>query len=123
MRALELPLGSYVVFGSAPMLAHGLVAEVGDIDLLAVGAAWERAIRLGEVQPAPHGDFVVKVSADLEIFSAWMGQDVEAILHRAEIVDGLPLANLTDVVAYKQLLGRPKDQAHIRLIEVYLQGR
>ncbi len=105
------------------MLAHGLIQKVGDIDLLAVGAAWEKVTTLAPAKPAPHGDFVVALRPDLEVFSSWMGQDAEAILRRAERVDGLPLAHLQDVVAYKRLLGRPKDHAHIALIEAYLSER
>lgn len=105
------------------MLAHGLIDRVGDIDLLAVGAAWARATQLAPPEPAPHGDFVVKLSDTLEVFSSWMGQDVDAVLSRAEFVDGLPLAHLSDVAAYKCLLGRPKDALHIKLIEAYLRGK
>jgi hypothetical protein len=120
VRALGFPEETYVIFGSAPMLARGLIDKVGDVDLLAVGAAWDKATQLAPPQAAPHGDLVVKVRPDLEVFSSWMGQDVAAILSRAELVDGLPLAHLSDVIAYKQLLGRPKDRAHIALIETYL---
>lgn len=102
------------------MLAHGLIDTVGDIDLLAAGAAWERAARLAEPEAAPHGDWVVHVTPDLDIYSGWLGQDVAAILSRAEVIDGLPVAHLSDVAAYKRLLDRPKDKDHVRLLEVFL---
>lgn len=116
MRALGLPAEDYAVFGSAPLLAHGLISEVGDIDLLATGAAWRRAQTLGAPVTARRGDRVVRLGPDLEIFYGWLGLDAEAIIRRAELMDGLPVAHLSDVAAYKRLLDRPKDRLHLHLI-------
>lgn len=119
VRALELPVGDYAVFGSAPLLARGLVAEVGDIDLLATRSAWQRACLLGTPETAPGGDQVVRLGSDIDIFDGWLGLDVDAIISRAETVDGLPIAHLCDVALYKRLLDRPKDRAHLELLEAF----
>lgn len=123
MRALGLPLDAYAVFGSAPLLAHGLVAEVGDMDILAVGSAWQIARELASPTRASGGDWVVRVGPDLEIYSGWLGLDVNAIICRAELTDGLPVARLEDVAAYKRLLNRPKDRLHLSLIAAHLARR
>ena len=37
----------FVIFGSAPLLAHGLRQHVRDLDVVARGTAWRRASRHG----------------------------------------------------------------------------
>ncbi len=119
MRALGLPAEDYAIFGSAPLLAHGLIAEVGDIDIVATRSAWQLAQKLGSPAPAPGGDRVVHLAPDIDIYDGWLGLDAEAIIRRAELLDGLPVAHLSDVAAYKRLLDRPKDRLHLKLIEAH----
>lgn len=99
------------------MLAHRLIAEVGDIDILAAGSAWQVAQELATPVRALGGDRVVHVAPDLDIYDGWLGMDVGAIIRRAELIDGLPVAHLGDVAAYKRLLNRPKDRLHLKLLE------
>ena len=121
MSALALPAQDYVVFGSGPLLAHGLVTHVGDIDILARGAAWTRVTTLGLVEKAPDGDHVVGLANGVDIFDGWLGMDADAIIDRAVRLDGLPYADLRDVLVFKQKLGRPKDEEHIRRLEGYFR--
>ena len=123
VRALELIAGDYAVFGSAPLLAYGLIAEVGDIDILATRSAWRSACARRAPVTAPGGDRVIHLTGDIDIFSGWLGLDVDAIISRAETVDGLPVAQLSDVAAYKRLLDRPKDRAHLELLEAFMTAR
>lgn len=116
---LELPAGDYVIFGSAPLLARGIIAEVGDIDLLATRSAWQRACLLGTPETAPGGDRIICIDSGIDIFGGWLGLDVDAVIGRAETIDGLPIAHLSDVAAYKHLLDRPKDRAHLELLEAF----
>ena len=102
------------------MLAHGLVAEIGDLDLVATGAAWQKAQKLASPKTAPGGDLTVQLTPELAVFDGWLGLDVDAVISRAEVWDGLPLAKLEDVAAYKRRLNRPKDRTHLQLLEPYL---
>ena len=120
VRALELPLGEYVIFGSAPLLAHGLVTTIGDVDILATGSAWQRVQKLGVPKIAPGGDAIIQLSPELAVFDGWLGLDAAGIIRRAEVLGGLPVAQLRDVAAYKRLLSRPKDKAHLALLGPYL---
>ena len=123
VSALGLPAGDYAVFGSGPLLAHGLVQNVNDVDVLARGAAWEAARGLGEVVDGEMGDPVVRLGGgEVEIFGGWLGMDADWIIDGAETVWGLPFARLGDVLAFKRLLRRPKDRGHARLIRGYLGG-
>ncbi len=119
VRGLRLPVGEYAVFGSGPMLAHGLVEKAGDTDILARGAAWEKAKGLGKVEMGRHDPFV-RLGGNVEIFGGWVGMDVDVIIGRAVLVEGVQFARLEDVLAFKRLLRRTKDIEHIRLIEKHL---
>ena len=122
LRAVGLPEGDYAVFGSGPLAARGLIREIGDLDVVARGAAWERAKALGPSSFAPGGDPVVRLGGgDIEVFGGWLGWDVDALIDRAEVVGELSFARLEDVLAFKLSYGRPKDLAHARLIEEHLR--
>ena len=123
LRALDLPTADYAIFGSDPLAVRGLIEEVHDLDVVARGTAWQQAKGLGEVRIAPEGDPVVWLEGGaIEVFCGWLGWDIDMLIDNAEIIDGLPFARLEDVLAFKLSLGRPKDVAHTRLIEVHLRG-
>jgi hypothetical protein len=119
--ALELPADDYVLFGSLPLLLHGLIDSVNDIDILARGKAWQHAQTLSQAELAPMGEWRVTL-ADIEIYNAWLGMDVDAIIARAKVIEDLPYADLRDVLEFKQKLNRPKDVEHIKRIQAYLQS-
>ena len=119
VRALELPGAGWAVFGSGPMLAHGLIPDVGDLDLVATGAAWARALELGPAETGPGGDRVVRLGR-IELFDGWMGLELGALLERAELLYGLRWASLRDVLEFKERLERPKDAEHLRLLRAHL---
>lgn len=122
VRALELPPRDYAIFGSGPLVARGLIELKNDVDIVARGPAWKKAEALGPVAVGHHGDAVVRLhDGKVEIFAGWMGTDIDGIIDRAELIEGLPFASLGDVLAFKRALGRPKDLEHIRLIEEYLR--
>ncbi|CAA9575709.1 MAG: hypothetical protein AVDCRST_MAG86-2155 [uncultured Truepera sp.] len=63
---------------------------------------------------------MVHIAPNLDIFDGWLGLDADAIICRAERIDGLPIAHLSDVAAYRRLLNRPKDRLHHERLEPYL---
>ena len=123
LRALRLPASEYAIFGSGPLVAHGLLGEVRDIDLVARGAAWRRAAELGLTQLGTEGDPVVRLEdGRIEVFGGWMGWDIGALIDGAQRIDGLPFARLEDVLAWKRAYARPSDLEHARLIGRHLRG-
>lgn len=122
LERLELPSGDYALHGSGPLLAHGLVEEVNDLDLIARGAAWARARELAPVSTGGWDD-VVRPFPGVEIFNGWMGDDAGSLIDTAGVVGGLPCVSLDTVLAFKRKMNRPKDRAHIRLIEEFLARR
>ncbi|MEU5949630.1 hypothetical protein ABZ793_29300 [Micromonospora sp. NPDC047465] len=117
LRALDLPTSEYVVFGSGPLLAHGLRTQLGDLDIVARGAAWHRlaAMKAPEVAPSGHGQMV---RLQIEAADQWLpGFDTGHLIATAEHHAGIPFAPLTEVIRSKRLTGRPKDHRDIALID------
>lgn len=54
----------------------------------------------------------------IEFSQGWISDDWDAddLIDGAEIIQGLPFARLSDVLAYKQALSRPKDLRDITLL-------
>jgi hypothetical protein len=123
VRALGLPAGNFVLFGSAPLLVRGIVPPTGDVDVLARGPAWEAARALGPTVRLPHYgvDVVRLLDGRIEIGTVWgIGNvDVDDLIDSAEDIDGLPFAGLAHVRAYKELAGRPKNRKHLRLLDAW----
>lgn len=119
LRALALPAGHYAVHASGVLLAHGLIDEANDLDVVARGPAWERACALG-VDRRGRTDRVVAAAPGIEIFDGWMGEDLDALLAASRWVGGLPCVPLEAVLAFKVRMGRPKDAPHIALLRAHL---
>lgn len=125
LRKLGLPPDDFAVFGSGPMMAHGL-KEASDLDIIARGLAWDLAWTLGDQQRAGDGGpKAVFADGKIEVFKTWTpGEwDVNELIDGAEVVDGLRFVTLENVLRWKRLTGRPKDAEHIKLIENYLAER
>lgn len=126
LLSLDLPLGEYVVSGSGPLLAHGLREDLGDLDLVARGKAWERARGYAEPVPAPSGcgRMVSLFGGTLEVFDRWLpgAPEPDELIAEAEWVDGIPFCALGLVLLWKEKLDRPKDRADAELIREFLSA-
>lgn len=127
LAELNLPWGDWVILGSGPLWAQGLIPDLpNDVDVLARGAAWRRVCELGRPRRAALGDLVVRLEdGALEIFDGWapMEWDLDEVIDAAEWRHGFPWAPLHYVLEFKRVLARPKDLEHIRLIEEFLAGQ
>lgn len=125
LLALGLPPGDFAVFGSGPMMARGLTTS-HDLDVIARGAAWERAAALGLGQKGIYGGDKIELAEGLiEVFDAWgPGEwDTDELIDTADVIGGVRYVTLENVLRWKRLMNRPKDAGHIRLIEAYLAAR
>ena len=123
---LDLDRRDFVIFGSGPLLAHGLRRSIRDLDVVARGTAWDSVSRYGcPADGAINGAPMALFWDGLIQFSQgwippkdkdWGTRDTDDLIDRAEVIQGLPFAQLTDVLAYKQNLNRPKDRADIRAL-------
>lgn len=122
VKSLNLPAGSYIVFGSCPLALAGL-REAGDIDMLVNDetleqlrqAGWQEVDKGKDDKPLAHDVFEAHNSWK---FSAY-NPTLEHLLATATVVDGIPFASLDEVRKWKAASGRPKDLVDIELINNY----
>ena len=123
VKALNLPLGEYALFGSAPMFVRGLREEMHDVDIVVTEKLWEKmqAVPGWKMETANSGDPVLRCEK-LELFGGWApGEwDVDALIRTADVIDGLPFVTLANVLKWKKAYGREKDLADVKKIEEYL---
>lgn len=124
--SLDLPKDDYAVFGSGPLYAHGLREEIHDIDMIARGEAWKKALTLGEVGVPKSGDgrVVVIGEDEIEVLDKWgPGEwDTDELIDTAEEIEGIRFVTLATVLKWKKMLMRPKDLVDIERIEKYLES-
>lgn len=122
VKALNLPSGAYVVFGSCPIAIVGL-REANDIDLYVSKElfaklkddGWKELRKGPGDMPLVHDVFEAHENWDFSSYHPTL----EELLSRATIVDGLPFASLEDVRKWKVASGRPKDITDVELIDTY----
>lgn len=122
--ALGLPVEDYAVAGSGPLFARGFIEGVGDLDVVARGPAWEKAVAMGTVDEAPEAGVhrVVLLDGQIEILDGWYPEvwDIDELIENADVIDGIPFVRL-DVVAWtKGRSRRPKDREHLRRLAAAL---
>jgi hypothetical protein len=125
LLSLGLPPEDYAVFGSAPMALRGLKTLNNDIDVIARGAAWEKAKQycFPEESPMRFGNFLKLFDGKIEIYHSWFPKDawnVDELIDGAEVVDGVRYVKLEEVLKYKKARFAEKDRKDIEAIENYL---
>lgn len=126
VKALNLPIGKYIVFGSSVMEVHG-IRKAKDIDLIVDGDVYKELKRRGWKRYWFFKRVLIckALKRDgIEAFShiKWKTYQVENedLFKNAEIVDGVPFMKLEEYLRYKRCLPREKDKRDVKLIEAYL---
>lgn len=122
VRKLELPVGEYALFGSAPIGVRGL-KECSDIDIIATPKLWKKLkIRNFKKNIAPHGSEYFQYD-EIEFWKDWRpgAWNIEELIQDAEIINGLPFVRLEKVLVWKKMIAREKDFKDIQLIETFLK--
>ncbi len=123
VKELDLPDGSYVVFGSCPLAAAG-IREAKDIDLLVSKglfaelkkAGWRVLHKSPTDKPLTHDVFEAHDNWNFSSYSPTL----KDLLSTATIIDGVPFASLQEVRKWKLASGRPKDLTDVKLIDNHL---
>lgn len=123
VKQLNLPKGSYVVFGSCPLAIAG-IRDAEDIDLVVSkevlkklrDAGWEELYKSERDIPLVRDCFEAHDSWNFSSYNPTL----EELLKNATEVQDIPFASLEDVMKWKRASGRPKDLADINLINKYL---
>jgi hypothetical protein len=122
VRLMEFGLdcNDFVLFGSAPLLAHGLREHIRDLDVVTRGHTWRHLSAhgipgIGAISGDPVTHFW---GGRIQFSQGWISPawDPDELIDSAEVIEGLRFARLTDVLTYKQALRRPKDIIDIQQI-------
>jgi hypothetical protein len=129
LRNLDLDPDHFVIFGSAPLLAHGLRTNVSDLDVVARGDVLKQVATEGNPAVATYsGDQVWQYyDGKIQFSEQWIrfGQvewNTDTLIDNATTIGGLRFAHLEDVLAYKRELRRPKDEADIEALEKHIEA-
>lgn len=124
VAGLDLPLGEYTIFGSGPLFVRGLKNEIGDFDLLVTQKIWNEFKNTAgwRQKVAPQGGKYL-VKGDVELYKDWKpGRwNVRRLILQSDIIEGLPFVKLSEVLRWKKVYNRRKDQKDIQLILAYLK--
>jgi len=125
VKHLQLPVGSYAVFGSGPLEAHGL-RDAKDLDIIVTPEYFRecrkdpkwRAIKLRDHHESLEWGSVA-------MFDSWAPDswDIPRMIREAEMIDGVPFVRLETVADWKRIRNTEKDREDVRLIEEYLKTR
>lgn len=120
LALLGLPAGHWAVHASAVLVLHGLIDAAGDVDVVARGPAWARAQELGTPKRGKEDLCVSLPELNVEVWSGWMGEDLDALIDEAVDVGGVPCVDLRAVLRFKEAAGRPKDAPHLAALRRHL---
>jgi hypothetical protein len=123
VKELDLPEGSYIVFGSCPLAAVG-IRESSDVDLFIsedlwqhlTDDGWQQVEKEGDDKPLEHTVFDAHTNWDFGNYNPTLGE----LLETAFVIDGVPFASLDEVRKWKSASGRPKDLKDLEMIDEYL---
>ena len=121
LRELDLPRGDWALFGSGPLLLRGWIDEVGDLDIICRGAAWDRAREVGETRhPATRRGRDRQHRRRRHHHRHGRGGTATPRSMTSSTPPrrstGIPCVLLEHIVAYKRIADRPKDRAHLAVI-------
>lgn len=122
VKNLELPVGKYAIFGSGPMVVRGL-REGKDVDIIVTEDVFEDyKTRPGWQVKKFDYDTDYLDNGGVELWDEWGpgDWDINKLIRKAEIVDGLPFVELEEVLKWKEINGRQKDLEDVKLIKDYL---
>ena len=118
-------MGEYAIFGSGPLIVRGIIEGTNDLDVISREAAWERALRVGELVSLPDGATIVSCfdgAVTIGVNWAYGDFDINELIDTADVIDRLPFVRLEHVVRYKEIAARPKDLVHLQLLAEHQRG-
>ncbi len=127
LNKLNFPQEKYLVIGGAALAGRNL-KETRDLDILVEkdflkelrkDTTWKYHPRIIPTEEAG----LVNAEGTVELYPTVGGIDLtfKDMKTREEFIEGLPFANLQDILLIKQSYGREKDLKDIKLIEAYLK--
>lgn len=118
---MNLPLGQYALFRSAPLGIRGL-RDCRDVDVIVSTQLWQKCLADGwQIRQVKSGNQCLS-KGEIELWLDWYpGEwDVEDLIENSEMIDGLPFVKLDQVLKWKKIMGRDKDMVDVKIIEKFL---
>lgn len=129
IKALNLPTGKYVVFGSAVMEIHG-IRKAKDIDLVINEDLYRELKKRGWKRKWSFRRFLwckALQQDGVEAFTNlyWINYFVKTadLIKNAEMIESIPFMSLQDYLFYKKHLPREKDKQDVKLIKNYMTSK
>mgnify|MGYP003464475261 CR=1 FL=1 len=126
VRELDFPQSEYIVIGGAAMAIRDL-KKTQDIDILISKKLLEGLRKLDTWQNHPRiiaseEAGLINKDKTIELYPSIASDTItfESLKSNEEIIEGVPFANLEDIVKIKTYYAREKDLKDIELIKVYL---
>lgn len=126
VKELNLPIGKYALFGSAPLGIRNL-KDCHDVDIIVTEELWN------EYKNKPEWELkemlnkfkdVYLCNGDIELWKNWRPEswDMEDLINNAEMIDGLPFVKLEEMIKWKKMNGREKDLKDVEAAENYIRN-
>lgn len=125
VKKINLPLGEFALFGSAPLGIRGL-KECHDIDIIVTEDVYDfyKNKEKWAIKKMEDEDVEYLRRGNVELWSSWGPGDwnIKELIAEAEEIDGLPFVRIERVLEWKKINGREKDKEDIRRIERFLRA-
>ncbi len=135
IKALNFPFGQYVVVGGA-MEAHGL-RKARDIDIVVTPVLFEKLKAEGwqscdcdicKRSKARGWSKRMLKAPDIDILSEYSFEDsykadLNELISNADVMEGVPFVQLTELLKWKEAARRPKDLEDIAIITKFLRQK
>lgn len=135
VKALDFPFGEYVVVGGA-MEAHG-IRPAHDLDIVVTPALFESLIQDGwpvctcegcvtDQQNGSTRRMLKKPGVDILSDYSYKNEyraDTEELIRGADIIDGIPFVQLSELLKWKKAAAREKDLKDVVLLEEYIESK
>ncbi|MEQ1499932.1 MAG: hypothetical protein ABL917_00990 [Parcubacteria group bacterium] len=130
VKALNLPVGEYCVFGSGVLEIHG-IRKAKDVDVLVTEELYKQLKKSGWKRKWFFWRTLwakAIVNGENEAFTTlrWANSynpDTKDLIKRAEYYDGVPFLRLEDLLAFQRNLPREKDKRGVKLMENYFASK
>ena len=122
VKKLNLPIGSYALFGSAP-LGVRCIRKCRDIDILVNEKLWQKYKNKSDWKYELTKNGIEHLSKGIiELWNNWLPwyPNANKFIKDAEIINGIPFVKLKYFIEWKIKFGREKDKQDIKLVEKYL---
>lgn len=119
VKELGLKSNEFVIVAGSAMATHGL-KETKDIDLVISPEVYKRLKAEGWEEKFHDSRTSVLLRDMYDAGTTWNGMNLEKLLESADLIDGVPIANLQVVLEWKRKMNREKDQKDIAILEHYL---